>query len=130
MSRNKRTRSWMQTHTSDTYVKQARQAGYRSRAAYKLLEIDERDHLLKPGMTVIDLGAAPGGWSQAAAAKVGAKGRVIAIDLLEMPAIPGVTFHPRGFHRYRHTGSDRGPARGRRCRPGPVRHVGQPHWRA
>ncbi len=92
MSRNKRSRSWLQSHASDTYVKQARQAGYRSRAAYKLLEIDERDHLLRPGMTVIDLGAAPGGWSQAAASRVGPTGRVIAIDLLDMTANPGVTF--------------------------------------
>lgn len=92
MSRSKRNRGWMQTHTSDAFVKQARRAGYRSRAAYKLLEIDERDHLLKAGMTVVDLGAAPGGWSQVAAAKVGPQGRVIAIDLLDMPAVPGVTF--------------------------------------
>jgi 23S rRNA (uridine2552-2'-O)-methyltransferase len=92
MSRSKRGRGWLQAHTSDAFVKQARQAGYRSRAAYKLLEIDQRDHLLHPGMTVVDLGAAPGGWSQVAAAKVGPKGRVIAIDLLDMPPIPGVTF--------------------------------------
>lgn len=92
MSRSKRGRSWLQTHAGDAFVKQARQAGYRSRAAYKLLEIDERDHLLHPGMTVVDLGAAPGGWSQVAAAKVGPGGRVIAIDVLDLPPLPGVTF--------------------------------------
>jgi 23S rRNA (uridine2552-2'-O)-methyltransferase len=81
---------WLQRHVSDPFVKRAREEGYRSRAAYKLLEIDARDRLLRPGATVIDLGAAPGGWSQVAAAKVGPKGRVVAIDLLEMPAPPGV----------------------------------------
>lgn len=76
----------------DPYVKRAQQEGYRSRAAYKLLGLDERDHFLRPGMTVVDLGAAPGGWSQVAAAKVGARGRVIAIDLLDMAPVAGVEF--------------------------------------
>jgi len=82
----------MAEHVSDPYVQRAKQAGYRSRAAYKLLEIDQRDHLLAAGMTVVDLGAAPGGWSQVALQKVGRRGRVIALDLLEMPPIPGVAF--------------------------------------
>jgi len=91
---------WLERQLNDPYVAQARREGYRSRAAYKLKEIDDKYHLLKPGQTVIDLGAAPGGWSQIAARKVGAadgKGRVVAIDLLEMPEIPGVTFERLDF---------------------------------
>ncbi len=76
----------------DPYVKRAQQEGYRSRAAYKLLGLDERDHFLRPGMTVVDLGAAPGGWCQVAANKTGARGRVIGIDLLDMAPVPGVEF--------------------------------------
>lgn len=91
MKPSKTSKAWMREHVDDFYVKRARQEGFRSRAAFKLLEIDDRDHLLKPGMTVVDLGAAPGGWSQAAASKVGAGGRVLAVDLLEIAAIPGVT---------------------------------------
>jgi len=82
----------MREHVSDLYVQRARGEGYRSRAAYKLLEIATRDKLLKPGMVVVDLGAAPGGWSQVARAKVGPRGAVIAIDVLEMAALSGVTF--------------------------------------
>jgi 23S rRNA (uridine2552-2'-O)-methyltransferase len=82
----------MQEHVSDAYVKRARAEGMRSRAAYKLDEIAVRDRLLKPGMVVVDLGAAPGGWSQVAAGRVGPRGRVIALDILEMPLLPGVTF--------------------------------------
>lgn len=92
MKRAKTSKAWMKEHVNDFFVKQAKKEGYRSRAAYKLIEIAERDHLLKPGMTVVDLGAAPGGWSQVAADKVGDKGTVIALDLLEMVALPGVTF--------------------------------------
>lgn len=91
MKRSKTSKAWMRVHVSDFFVKRARQQGYRSRAAFKLLEMDERDHLLAPGMLVIDLGAAPGGWAQIAAQKVGPKGRVIALDVLEMPPLPGVT---------------------------------------
>ena len=87
-----RGKSWMQEHASDAYVKRARAEGMRSRAAYKLDEIAVRDRLLKPGMVVVDLGAAPGGWSQVAAGRVGPRGRVIALDILEMPSLPGVTF--------------------------------------
>jgi 23S rRNA (uridine2552-2'-O)-methyltransferase len=81
----------MRRHISDPYVREARALGYRSRAAFKLLAIDTQDRLLAPGQLVVDLGAAPGGWSQVAAQKVGTRGRVIAVDTLEMSAIPGVT---------------------------------------
>jgi 23S rRNA (uridine2552-2'-O)-methyltransferase len=86
---------WLERQLNDPYVAQAKREGWRSRAAFKLIEMDDKHHVLKPGMTVVDLGAAPGGWSQVAAKRVGAaegKGRVIAIDLLEMPEIVGVTF--------------------------------------
>lgn len=92
MARSKTSKAWMREHVTDPYVRQAKREGYRSRAAYKLQEIDARDRLLKPGMTVVDLGATPGGWSQIAAARVGPGGRVIAVDLLEMQPVAGVTF--------------------------------------
>ncbi len=91
---------WLERQLNDPYVMQAKRDGFRSRAAYKLREIDDKHRFLKPGLTVVDLGAAPGGWSQIAAKRVGAvegKGRVIAIDLLEMPEIPGVTFTQLDF---------------------------------
>jgi 23S rRNA (uridine2552-2'-O)-methyltransferase len=90
--RSSSSKAWLREHHSDVYVNQARREGYRSRAAYKLLEIDRKDRLLRPGMTVVDLGAAPGGWSQVAAERVGRKGRVIALDRLDMPPLPGVEF--------------------------------------
>ncbi|NWG25271.1 MAG: RlmE family RNA methyltransferase [Pseudorhodoplanes sp.] len=93
-------RLWLERQLNDPYVARARREGYRSRAAYKLIEIDDKAHFLKPGMRVADLGAAPGGWSQVAARRVGAaegKGRVAAIDLLEMEAIPGVAFQKLDF---------------------------------
>ncbi|ABA05404.1 23S rRNA Um-2552 2'-O-methyltransferase [Nitrobacter winogradskyi Nb-255] len=86
---------WLERQLNDPYVAQAKRDGWRSRASFKLIEMDDKHRFLKPGMTVVDLGAAPGGWSQVAAKRVGAaegKGRVIAIDLLEMPEIVGVTF--------------------------------------
>jgi 23S rRNA (uridine2552-2'-O)-methyltransferase len=92
---------WLERQLNDPYVAQAKREGFRSRAAFKLTEIDDKHHLFKPGMTVVDLGAAPGGWSQVAAKRVGAangKGRVIAIDLLEMPDIPGVQFAQLDFY--------------------------------
>ncbi len=92
MKRSKTSKAWMREHLNDTYVQQARAAGYRARAAYKLLEIDEKDKLIRPGMVVVDLGAAPGSWSQVAAQKVGDGGRVIALDLLEVLGMPRVTF--------------------------------------
>jgi 23S rRNA (uridine2552-2'-O)-methyltransferase len=92
VARSKSSSRWLQEHVSDPYVKRAQREGYRARSAYKLLELDERDRLLRPGMTVVDLGAAPGGWSQVAAAAVGEKGRVVASDILPMDAIRGVEF--------------------------------------
>ena len=92
MKRTKTSKAWMKEHVSDFFVKQARKEGYRSRAAYKLLEIIERDHILKSGMIVVDLGAAPGSWSQVASQRVGSKGKVIALDILEMSPLPGVEF--------------------------------------
>jgi 23S rRNA (uridine2552-2'-O)-methyltransferase len=92
---------WLERQLNDPYVALAKREGYRSRAAYKLIEIDDKHRLLKPGQTVVDLGAAPGGWSQIAAKRVGAtegKGRVVAIDLLEMGEIPGVEFAQLDFH--------------------------------
>lgn len=91
---------WLERQLNDPYVAQAKRDGWRSRAAYKLIEMDDKYRLLKPGQVVVDLGAAPGGWSQVAARKVGAlegKGKVVAIDLLEMPEIPGVTFTQLDF---------------------------------
>ncbi len=88
-------RLWLERQLNDPYVARARREGFRSRAAFKLAEIDDRFHFLVPGARVVDLGAAPGGWSQVAAKRVGAdreRGRVVAIDLLAMDAIPGVTF--------------------------------------
>jgi 23S rRNA (uridine2552-2'-O)-methyltransferase len=91
---------WLERQLNDPYVLRAKREGYRSRAAFKLKEMDDKYKLLKPGMAVVDLGAAPGGWSQIAATKVGAvegRGKVVAIDLLEMPEIPGVTFAQLDF---------------------------------
>src|SRR5712675_2047129 len=91
---------WLERQLNDPYVAQAKRDGLRSRAAYKLIEIDDKHHFLKRGATVVDLGAAPGGWSQIAARRVGAadgNGKVVAIDLLEMPEIPGVSFAQLDF---------------------------------
>lgn len=92
MSRSKTSKAWMREHVNDPYVQKARAEGYRSRAAYKLLELDRKDRLLAPGQLVVDLGAAPGSWSQVAAAKLGAGGRLVAVDLLPMEPLPGVHF--------------------------------------
>ena len=92
MKPSKTSKQWMHEHVSDPFVQLAKKEGYRSRAAYKLLEIDARDRLLKPGMVVVDLGATPGGWSQVAAAKVGRGGKVIALDLLPLDPLAGVDF--------------------------------------
>lgn len=92
MARSKTSKKWLHEHFDDIYVKKAQQEGWRSRAIYKLIEIDEKDHLLKPGMTVVDLGAAPGSWSEYAARQVGDQGKVIALDILAMDAIAGVEF--------------------------------------
>jgi 23S rRNA (uridine2552-2'-O)-methyltransferase len=88
----KRDQKWLDRHVNDPFVQQAQRDGYRSRAAYKLIALDEKNKLLKKGMIVVDLGAAPGGWSQVACALVGKKGKVIAMDLLPMDPIEGVDF--------------------------------------
>ena len=83
---------WMDEHVRDPYVQRAKAQGYRSRAAFKLLELDDRDKLLRPGQTVLDIGAAPGSWSQVARQRIGANGRIVAVDLLDIVPIAGVTF--------------------------------------
>ena len=92
MARSKSSGRWLKEHFDDPYVKQSQQDGYRSRASYKLLEISKKDKLIRPGMTVVDLGAAPGGWTQVAMQLVGDSGTVIASDILAMDPIAGVTF--------------------------------------
>jgi 23S rRNA (uridine2552-2'-O)-methyltransferase len=82
---------WLQRQLNDPYVAEAQRRGYRSRAAFKLMQLDERFHLLKPGLRVVDLGCAPGGWTQVAAERVGARGRVVGIDLNPMDSVPGAT---------------------------------------
>jgi 23S rRNA (uridine2552-2'-O)-methyltransferase len=96
--RSKSSTRWLAEHAADPYVKRAHVEGWRSRAAFKLEEIQQSDRLLRPGMTIVDLGAAPGGWSQYAARTLGGKGRVIALDLLEMPAVTGVEFLQGDFN--------------------------------
>jgi 23S rRNA (uridine2552-2'-O)-methyltransferase len=90
MARSKSSKRWLKEHFDDEYVLRAQKDGYRSRAIYKLIEIQQKDKILKPGMTVIDLGAAPGGWSEYAVKKLGKDGRMIALDILPMDPIPGV----------------------------------------
>jgi len=90
--RTKSSRRWLHEHESDVFVKRAREAGYRSRALFKLEDIQRTDRILKPGMTVVDLGAAPGGWSQYAARVLQGRGRIVALDILPMDAIAGVEF--------------------------------------
>lgn len=92
MARTKSSARWLREHFTDEYVRRAQAEGYRSRAVYKLLEIHEKDRLLRPGMTVVDLGAAPGGWAQLATRLVGREGRVIALDVLPMEPLAGVEF--------------------------------------
>lgn len=92
MARSRSSGRWLSEHFSDEYVKLAQAQGYRSRAVFKLKEMDEREHLFKPGLVVLDLGAAPGGWSQYAAERIGKSGKIIALDLLPVEEIPGVVF--------------------------------------
>ncbi|MGZ4954605.1 MAG: 23S rRNA (uridine(2552)-2'-O)-methyltransferase RlmE [Methylobacter sp.] len=92
MGRSKSSSRWMQEHFDDEYVKMAQAQGYRSRAVFKLKEIQEKDHLIKPGMNIIDLGAAPGGWSQFARQIIGKKDKIVALDILEMDPLEGVDF--------------------------------------
>lgn len=92
MKRTRTSNAWLREHVNDTYVQRAKAEGYRSRASFKLMEIDDRDHLIRSGEIVVDLGATPGGWSQVAAKRMHGKGRVIALDLLEMIPLHGVDF--------------------------------------
>jgi 23S rRNA (uridine2552-2'-O)-methyltransferase len=92
MARSKSSGSWMARHLSDPFVKQAQRDGYRSRSAYKLIELNEKDKLIRPGMRIMDLGSAPGGWSQVAGKLVGEKGRVLATDILPMDQLKNVDF--------------------------------------
>ena len=97
MKKSHSSKQWLRRHVNDPYVQRSKKEGYRSRSAYKLTEIDERDRILGPGMLVVDLGAAPGGWSQVAAKRVGPKGTVVAIDLLPVEPISGVTILQADF---------------------------------
>ena len=92
MARSKSSADWLKEHVDDIWVQKAQQDGYRTRASYKLIELDDKDKLIRPGAVVVDLGSAPGGWSQVVAQRVGEKGLVIASDILEMDAIADVTF--------------------------------------
>ncbi len=98
MPRSKSSQKWLREHFNDVYVKQAQRDGYRSRAVYKLKEIDEKKKLFKPGMSVLDLGAAPGGWTQYVAEKLGDQGQIIALDILPMDALPNVVVIQGDFH--------------------------------
>ena len=92
MARSKSSNNWLQEHVNDPYVKQAQRDGYRSRSSYKLIQLNEKDRLIRPGMLIVDLGSAPGGWSQVAARLVGDKGRVLATDILPMDPVKNVEF--------------------------------------
>lgn len=92
MKPTRTSKAWMQEHLNDPFVKQAQKDGYRARAAYKLIEIDDKDKLIKPGMTVVDLGATPGSWSQVVVQRLKGQGRVVALDILDMQPIKGVDF--------------------------------------
>jgi 23S rRNA (uridine2552-2'-O)-methyltransferase len=96
-ARPKNSRDWVKRHLSDPYVKRSQEQGFRSRSVYKLSEIDTNERLIQPGMTVVDLGSAPGGWSQWSIKKVGPRGKVVAIDLLEMEVVTGVNFIKADF---------------------------------
>lgn len=92
MKPTRTSKAWMMEHLNDPYVKLAQKEGYRARAAYKLMEIDDKDKLIKPGMTIVDLGSAPGSWSQVAVQRLKGQGKVIALDILDMQPIAGVNF--------------------------------------
>jgi 23S rRNA (uridine2552-2'-O)-methyltransferase len=99
MKKSHSSKQWLRRHVNDPYVQRSKREGYRSRSAYKLAEIDDKDRLLRPGQVVVDLGAAPGGWSQVAARRLGSRGTVVAIDLLEMAPLAGVDFVQGDFTR-------------------------------
>ena len=92
MGKSKSSHQWLKAHFDDEFVKRAQRDGYRSRAVYKLEEIQQKDRIIRPGSMIVDLGAAPGGWSQYAAGQLGSQGRIIALDILPMDDLPGVTF--------------------------------------
>ncbi len=96
-ARPKNSRDWVKRHLNDPYVKRSQEQGFRSRSVYKLSEIDASERLIQPGMVVVDLGSAPGGWSQWSIKKVGARGKVVAIDLLDMEPVAGVNFIKADF---------------------------------
>jgi 23S rRNA (uridine2552-2'-O)-methyltransferase len=100
MARSKSSASWLSRHLSDPFVKQAQKDGYRSRSAYKLVELNDKDRLIRPGMRILDLGSAPGGWSQVAGRLVGEKGRVLATDILPMDGLKNVDFIQGDFTEY------------------------------
>ena len=104
MARSKSSHRWLREHFDDEYVKKAQREGYRSRAVYKLDEIQQKDRIIKPGMAIVDLGAAPGGWSQYASGLLGHKGTVVAMDILPMDPLPGVTFVQGDFREDDGTG--------------------------
>jgi 23S rRNA (uridine2552-2'-O)-methyltransferase len=91
MKRSKSSKRWLEEHFSDVYVKKAQEEGYRSRAVYKLKEVDDKEHILRPGMSIVDLGAAPGGWTQYVTQRLQGNGRVVALDILPMDSLPDVT---------------------------------------
>lgn len=97
MARTRTSNAWLREHVNDPYVQRAKSEGYRSRASYKLMEIDDKDRLIRSGEVVVDLGATPGGWSQVAAQRQKGRGRVVALDLLEMAPLPGVDFFQGDF---------------------------------
>jgi len=92
MKPTRTSKAWMQEHLNDEFVKRAQKEGYRARAAYKLIEIDDKDKLIKPGMTIVDLGSTPGSWSQVVVQRLKGQGRIIALDILDMQPIAGVEF--------------------------------------
>jgi 23S rRNA (uridine2552-2'-O)-methyltransferase len=115
VSRGKKSKDWMRAHVQDPYVRRARHSGYRSRAAYKLMEIADKDRLLRPGMIVVDFGAAPGSWSQVLAQRIGPSGRIIAVDLLPVKAIPGVMSVQGDFREEAVLAEIRAALEGARC---------------
>ena len=115
--RSKSSPRWMQEHVSDHYVKLAQKEGWRSRAVYKLSEVDEREKLFNPGQRIIDLGAAPGGWSQYASSAIKGQGQILAVDLLKMDNIADVDFIRGRFYRSARFGRDSRLARRSACRP-------------
>jgi 23S rRNA (uridine2552-2'-O)-methyltransferase len=115
MKKSHSSKQWLRRHVNDPYVQRSKKEGYRSRSVYKLTEIDERDKLLRPGQVVVDLGAAPGGWSQVLAKRVGPQGKVIAIDLLEMEPVSGVTFIQGDFGSKRGLEAVQAALQGRRA---------------